>query len=61
MAKTSSTQPAEFLRYSLTIGLSTMQGRGFSFPADTAVGKDGRLYTVNPRRSCPGADPGHYV
>ena len=24
-----------------------MEGRGFSFPADTAVGKDGRLYTVN--------------
>ena len=47
MAKTSSIQPAGFLRYSLTIGLSTMQGRGFSFPADTAVGKDGRLYTVN--------------
>ena len=47
MAKTSSIQPAGFLRYGLTIGLSTMRGRGFSFPADTAVGKDGRLYTVN--------------
>ena len=37
----------DFLKYKRTIGLSTMEGRGFSFPADTAVGKDGRLYTVN--------------
>ena len=38
---------ADFLRYSHTIGLATMQGRGFLFPADTAVGGSGRLYTVN--------------
>lgn len=36
-----------FLKYSKTIGLSTMEGRGFSFPADTAIGTCGRLYTVN--------------
>lgn len=36
-----------FLTYSHTIGIATMQGRGFYFPADTALGKDGRLYTVN--------------
>ena len=47
MAKTRSTPRAGFLRYSLTIGLLTMEGRGFCFPADTTVGKDGRLYTVN--------------
>ena len=47
MAKAPSTPRAGFLRYSHTIGLSTMEGRGFYFPSDTAVGKDGRLYTVN--------------
>ena len=36
-----------FLRYSHTIGLSTMQGRGFYYPADTAIGADGRMYTVS--------------
>ncbi len=36
-----------FLKYGHTIGLSTMQGRGFYYPADTAIGSDGRLYTVS--------------
>lgn len=35
------------MQYSLTIGLSTMQGRGFYYPADTAIGRDGRIYTVS--------------
>ena len=35
------------LRYDRTIGLATMEGRGFFFPSDTAVGKDGRIFTVN--------------
>ena len=47
MAETRSIPRAGFLRYSHTIGLSTMEGRGFSFPSDTAIGKEGRLYTVN--------------
>ena len=37
----------ELLEYSHTIGLSTMEGRGFYYPVDTARGKDGRLYTVS--------------
>ena len=33
--------------YSHTIGLSTMEGRGFYYPVDTACGSDGKLYTVS--------------
>ena len=35
------------LKYSHTIGLSTMEGRGFYYPVDTLVGKDGKLYTIS--------------
>ncbi len=35
------------LKYSLTIGIAAMEGRGFYFPCDTAVGKDGSLYTAS--------------
>ena len=35
------------LRYSHTIGLSTMEGRGYYYPSATAVGGDGRIYTVS--------------
>ena len=37
----------DFLKYSHTIGLSTMEGRGFYYPVDTAIGADGRLHTVS--------------
>ena len=37
----------DYLEYSHTIGLSTMEGRGFYYPSDAAVGKDGRLLVVN--------------
>ena len=37
----------DFLRYSHTIGLSTMAGRGFYYPVDTAIDAQGRLFTVN--------------
>ena len=40
-------QRAGFLRYSHTVGLATMEGRGFFFPSDTAAGNNGRIYTVN--------------
>ena len=46
----------ELLEYSHTIGLSTMEGRGFYYPVDTARGKDGRLYTVS--RSLEGDNRG---
>ena len=45
------------LRYDRTIGLSTMAGRGFYFPADTAIAKDGRLLVVN-RSIAEGGDKG---
>ena len=44
------------LQYSLTVGLSAMEGRGFYYPTDTVVTSTGRLYVVN--RSVDGADRG---
>ena len=35
------------IEYELTVGLSAMEGRGFYYPSDTAIGKDGRFYVVN--------------
>ena len=46
----------DFLTYRLTIGLSTMEGRGFYYPSDTVIGHDHRLYVVN--RSLEGVDRG---
>jgi len=46
----------DFLTYRLTIGLSTMEGRGFYYPSDTVIGQDHRLYVVN--RSLEGVDRG---
>ena len=37
----------DFLEYCFTVGMTTMDGRGFYVPTDTAIGKDGRLYVVN--------------
>ena len=42
-----STKQTDFLKYSHTIGLCTMDGRGFMFPSDTAIGPEGRIYTVS--------------
>ena len=36
-----------FLTYDRTIGLSTMQGRGFYYPTDSHVATDGTIYVVN--------------
>ena len=44
------------LRYSHSIGLSTMAGRGFYYPVDTAFGADGKIYTVS--RSLDGDNRG---
>lgn len=35
------------IEYSHSIGLSTMAGRGFYYPVDTAIDGDGKLYTVS--------------
>jgi DNA-binding beta-propeller fold protein YncE len=40
----------DLLEYSLTIGIVAMQGRGFEYPTDTVVGKNGRLYVLNRSR-----------
>ena len=37
----------KFLEYVMTLGITTMEGRGFYYPVDTAIGQDGRLYVVN--------------
>ena len=46
----------DFLTYRLTIGLSTMEGRGFYYPCDTVIGHNRRLYVLN--RSLEGVDRG---
>ena len=37
----------DFLKYDRTIGLSTMQGRGFYYPSDTHIAPDGTMYVVS--------------
>ena len=37
----------KFLEYVMTLGMTTMEGRGFYYPVDTAIGRDDRLYVVN--------------
>ena len=41
------TTTSQFIEYSLTVGMSAMEGRGFYYPTDTAIGKDGKFYVVN--------------
>ena len=50
------TQKTDFLKYSHSIGLSTMAGRGFYYPVDTAFDEDGKVYTVS--RSLDGDNRG---
>ncbi len=47
MVNSAVTQQETFLKYHNTIGLAAMEGRGFLFPSDTAIGNDGRIFTVN--------------
>ena len=35
------------LRYSHTVGIVAMEGRGFSGPSDLAIASDGRMYVPN--------------
>ena len=46
-SQTSIQSDTEILRYSHTVGLCVMQDRGFMFPVDTLVARDGRLHTVS--------------
>ena len=36
-----------FLEYDRTVGMTTMEGRGFYYPSDTAIGPNGRMYVTN--------------
>ena len=47
---------SKVLEYSLTVGMSVMEGRGFYYPVDTLPTSHGRLYVVN--RSVDGVDRG---
>ena len=49
-------QRTDFLKYSHSIGLSTMTGRGFYYPVDTAFDDEGKIYTVS--RSLDGDNRG---
>ena len=49
-------QKTDFLKYSHSIGLSTMTGRGFYYPVDTAFDDEGKIYTVS--RSLDGDNRG---
>ena len=42
-----STAQKKFLEYDLTLGMTTMEGKGFYYPIDTAISPDGRIYTVS--------------
>ena len=45
---TTDTRPqVDFLKYSHTVGICVMQGRGFFYPVDAAVGNNGRLYVLS--------------
>jgi len=37
----------DFLKYSRSIGIFSMEGRGFYYPADAAIGMDGQIYVVS--------------
>ena len=50
------TSAAPFLKYSFTVGMTTMEGRGFYYPTDSVLGRNGHIYV--PNRSIPIVDRG---
>lgn len=40
-------QKTKLLEYSHTMGMTVMEGKGFYYPVDTAVGRDDRLYVIS--------------
>ena len=40
-------QKMKLMEYSHTMGMTVMEGKGFYYPVDTAVGKDDRLYVIS--------------
>ena len=59
MASGRTTPQTHLLTYRDTLGITAMQGRGFYYPADAAVGDNGRIYVVS--RSLEGYAPGTRV
>ena len=41
------TSAAPFLKYSFAVGMTTMEGRGFYYPTDAVLGKNGHIYVPN--------------
>ena len=41
----------DVLEYSITVGIIAMEGRGFEYPTDMVVAKNGRLYVLNSSRN----------
>ena len=50
------TTTTPFLKYSFTVGMTAMDGRGFYYPTDTVFGRNGRLYV--PNRGIPRVERG---
>ena len=40
-------QKTKIVEYSHTMGMTVMEGKGFYYPVDTAVGRDDRLYVIS--------------
>ena len=40
-------EQTQLLKYHRTVGMTTMRGRGFYYPVDSALGQNGRIYTVS--------------
>ena len=47
MTTKSLSEQTQFLRYNRTVGMTTMRGRGFYYPMDSAMAADGRIYAVS--------------
>ena len=47
MTTVQNTPEIRFLEYRMTLGMTTMEGRGFYYPTDTAIAADGRMYVAN--------------
>ena len=47
MTSVESKAKTDFLEYVTTLGMTTMEGRGFYYPVDASINKDGRIYVVN--------------
>ncbi len=44
---TAKLEQTQFLKYSGTVGMTTMRGRGFYYPMDAAMSRDGRIYVIS--------------